>query len=968
MVSLKLFGRASIEAEGRPLAGKATHRHRLALLALLAAARGQILTRDKLIGLLWPESDTERARHLLNASVYELRKALGETALLSAGDELRLGLDVIRVDVVEFEAALYAGRLEPAIELYVGAFLDGFFLPDNVEFESWAAHERERLVRAYVGALERLAERAEGAGDPRGAARWWHRLCAEEPDHSRAVLGLMAALAATGDRAGALRHAARHAEHLKSEYGAMPDPTVTALAVRLQAEPDAWVPPAAAVSESSRAGVASPAGGLPREGPRRRRMPPRSAVVLGVGVGVAGLMILYLAVGGWNTKLSIREGEAGIAPGIAVMPFQVADPDLAAWREEIVVLLTANLDGTHGLRAISSRTVLAQWREGVPEGQVPDLSTTLKIARESGGSYAVVGSAVAVGPNVRLSAEVYEIVTGRGIGAARAEGSPDSLYSLVDRLSLEILRAILEEDAEKLPAVPDLASVTTASLPALKAYLEGEALYRKADFENAISAYQRAVTADSTFASAWLRLAGAEWWLLNDLEIVADIDRALALSDRLSDRDVRLATVARAFLLGNKSRARELAERFVHNWYPDDPEFWFLLALTFGDEFNDATSPGDPADGQQALLRAVSLDPTFAPYRRELLYRSFWEADRDRVAEQLAALERLAQQDDEKVKAGRLAFALAWGDSSGRARAWAATDTLDPEFLRQIGMFLNNGRFLPITEALFRQPQARVVTTRTCTTCCFPCLSTILVWEGKFQEVIRLLEQPAMQPSGRRWWSYHLHFFGVALPGQLEHDLVSQPADTVGWFFAGAYAADRGRWPEHAAAVLAFRGVAHEAGRDSIDAHAFAGAANALEGYGLWRRGRAREGLALLIAGQPDMIGQCAAVVPNQTVRRWIGLLLLELGRPAEAVPYLQTLWPGSIVRDPLAAYEMGRAYAALGENQKAIQAYEEALAAWRDADPLLKPRIDNARREIARLRGESAMSRSYRIRPVNGR
>ena len=73
---------------------------------------------------------------------------------------------------------------------------------------------------------------------------------------------------------------------------------------------------------------------------------------------------------------------------------------------------------------------------------------------------------------------------------------------------------------------------------------------------------------------------------------------------------------------------------------------------------------------------------------------------------------------------------------------------------------------------------------------------------------------------------------------------------------------------------------------------------------------------------------------------------------PAEAVPYLQTLWPGSIIRDPFAAYEMGRAYAELGENRKAVVAYEEALAAWRDADPILRPRIEAARREVARLGG----------------
>ena len=950
MVSLKLLGRASIEAEGRPLAGKATHRHRLALLALLAAARGQILTRDKLIGLLWPESDAERARHLLNASVYELRKALGEAALVSAGDELRLGLDVVWVDVIEFEAALEVGRLEPAVELYAGAFLDGFFLPDNVEFESWAAHERERLVRAYVGALERLAERAEAVGDSRGAARWWHRLCAEEPDHSRAVLGLMAALAATGDRAGALRHAAKHAEHLKSEYGAMPDPTVTALASRLQGEPDAWVPPAAAVIESAPPGAATPAGAFPTGVRRQRTGVPRSALVLGAGIATSGLMILYLVVGGWNTEPAIPDEQSTAAPGIAVMPFHVADPNLELWREGLVDLLTTNLDGVGGLRAIDSRTVLAQWRKGVSEGQGPDLRTLLGIAQDSGASYAVIGNAVTIGANIRLSADVYELERGVVIGAARAEGSPDSLYALVDRLSLEVLRAILKEDADRLPGVPNLASVTTTSFPALKAYLEGEALYRKADFENASVAHQRAVAADSSFALAWLRLAWAQWWFLDNLESVDEIDRAIALSDRLPQREVMLAKATREFLLFDRFRARELVQEFL-NFYPDDPELWFLLAMTFGDQFNEPVVPGDPSDGDRALFRAAKLDPTFAPYRIDLLYRSFWEADREQAAERLETLAGLTREGDETVKAGRLAYALAWGDSAARAEAWAIVDTLDAELLLETTKFLNNGRFLPISEALHRQPQAQINMARRCRTC----LWAILLWEGKFQEEIRLLDHPLMCPWCPRLVAYYLYSYGLALPKPLERDLAFQAAesDTTGWFFAGAYAADRSRWPEHAAVVRAFRVAARQASRGSMGSRAFGGAANVLEGYGLWRRGRGPEALPLLIAGQRDMVGLSPpAWWPNGFARRWIGLLLLELGKPGEAVPYLQTLWPGGIIRDPFAAYEMGRAYAQLGENRKAIQAYEEALAAWRNADPVLKPRIDAARREIARLGG----------------
>ena len=88
---LGLFGSPRLERfDGSEATGRAVQRHRMALLALLALAHSQRLTRDKLIAMLWPDSDAERGRNLLNVALYNLRKTLGDPALLSSGDDLRL--------------------------------------------------------------------------------------------------------------------------------------------------------------------------------------------------------------------------------------------------------------------------------------------------------------------------------------------------------------------------------------------------------------------------------------------------------------------------------------------------------------------------------------------------------------------------------------------------------------------------------------------------------------------------------------------------------------------------------------------------------------------------------------------------------------------------------------------------------------------------------------------------------------
>jgi len=85
---------------------RAVQQRRLALLALIAASPGQSISRDRLLGLLWPERDEHSARHLLADSLYVLRRTLGDDAIVASGESLRLSPDLVWSDVVEFRTAL----------------------------------------------------------------------------------------------------------------------------------------------------------------------------------------------------------------------------------------------------------------------------------------------------------------------------------------------------------------------------------------------------------------------------------------------------------------------------------------------------------------------------------------------------------------------------------------------------------------------------------------------------------------------------------------------------------------------------------------------------------------------------------------------------------------------------------------------------------------------------------------------
>jgi Tol biopolymer transport system component/DNA-binding SARP family transcriptional activator len=228
------FGRLHVRGASGVISGSAAQPRRLAILALLAAAGGQGITREKVLAYLWTDTEEERARRGLNQALYALRQDLGSDGVFLGGHGLRLNPELVSSDVGEFEQAIDRGRLEDAAAQYTGSFLDGFHLPGAPEFERWAEEERAALARCYAESLEKLAKRSETKGDWPEAVGWWRKVAAQDPLNARVALCLMRAMVAAGDRAGALQHARVYEVLMDQELDAPPDRQVVELAAELR--------------------------------------------------------------------------------------------------------------------------------------------------------------------------------------------------------------------------------------------------------------------------------------------------------------------------------------------------------------------------------------------------------------------------------------------------------------------------------------------------------------------------------------------------------------------------------------------------------------------------------------------------------------------------------------------------------------------------------------------------------------
>src|SRR5947207_6084448 len=233
MLILELLGTLSLRDETRPVPVAAQQKRPLGLLAILGLGGKPGLSRDRIEAYLWPESSGPRAQHALDQTIYAIRHALASDVILATGRELRLNPDLVRVDVWEFAEAIRAGQWTAAVGHYKGPLLDGFHFADSHELESWIDTNRTRLRLEYQKAIEFLANSSAEAGDHSQSVTWWRRLADSDPLSAGAAKKLMLALAAAGDRAGAVQYARVYQELVRQELEMEPDSEIEDLAAAL---------------------------------------------------------------------------------------------------------------------------------------------------------------------------------------------------------------------------------------------------------------------------------------------------------------------------------------------------------------------------------------------------------------------------------------------------------------------------------------------------------------------------------------------------------------------------------------------------------------------------------------------------------------------------------------------------------------------------------------------------------------
>lgn len=249
----------------------------------------------------------------------------------------------------------------------------------------------------------------------------------------------------------------------------------------------------------------------------------------------AGAVVAIVAAG--VVALRSRTDTAAAAPVtegadlIAVMPLSaVSDTSLTRLGQDVVVTLSANLDGVGSLHTVDAATLLQRARR--LSSPLP-LADARAAARELGARSVLTGTLINQGGRVLASVALHRVGSDSAIATASALAAPNEIAALTDSLTWGILRQVWQRGT---PPSPVLAGLTTRSVDALRAFLDGERHFQRLEVSAAVKEYSRAFELDSSFAQAYLRYEYVRSYSGAPTDAHAHA-RLLALKDRLPERE-----------------------------------------------------------------------------------------------------------------------------------------------------------------------------------------------------------------------------------------------------------------------------------------------------------------------------------------------------------------------------------------------------------------------------------------------
>ncbi len=178
-------------------------------------------------------------------------------------------------------------------------------------------------------------------------------------------------------------------------------------------------------------------------------------------------------------------------------------------------------------------------RLGQENSQTYSADVLRQVAAEGGVNHILQGAYARAGDEFRINVTLQDAASGELLGSESVAGKGEAgIFAMVDELTRRIkanFKLSSQDIASDLDK--DVGIVTTSSPEAYKHYVEGIRHDVRGEYRQEIASMEKAVALDPDFASAYLAIS----WSYANLVLFAEekkyLEKAMALSDRLAERE-----------------------------------------------------------------------------------------------------------------------------------------------------------------------------------------------------------------------------------------------------------------------------------------------------------------------------------------------------------------------------------------------------------------------------------------------
>ncbi len=525
-----------------------------------------------------------------------------------------------------------------------------------------------------------------------------------------------------------------------------------------------------------------------------------------------------------------------------------------------------------------------------------------------------------VGRQYALAARLIDPSTGDSVRSyAETAATKDDVLSALDRVARDLRHDLGESLAAIEHTTMPLPRVTTGSLEALKAYAEARVVQSKGQEREAARLFTRAIELDPEFALAHAGV-GASYssFVFNEESRGREhLERAMALRQRVSERERSIIELGYHATLGHTKEAIELYRLYLRKW-PDD------VAL----RYNFAT-----------LLRNVNqLDEAIDQFREAI-----------RVAPSLAGAHVNLATSYHLKGLAREALA-SWEQAFEIEPAWVKNSNLNHEYGATLVANGYIARARQVFDSAIQDKSLHAAGLRSA--------ALLDMYEGRYRSAQRRLQEAILVTKATRSAlseaRNHL-FLAILFTGR--GDLISavrelnaaavlrDPRNPQVWLWGriGALAARLGAVPMARAMLQRVRSEAADNEKDQA-------VVSWLEGEIALASGQRMAAL--------EMIQVAEKMAHSPLTQEALARAYLSNGDRTRAIEtyvvHTRRLTAESLLWEPMAfalaaKLELARLYEASGQPEKAQSQLDELLTLWRDADADL-PLVRDAEALLARL------------------